>query len=362
MRSLSPIERLWLVAETMAPPFAIEIVVEGPPPSGIEQAVRLATEANPGVRGRLQGWLAGCRWVDGGEPIPVSHATDPYGPGPQRTDPLDGVDVTVHPNAVVFRGRHALVDGRGLLHFAEDTWRALRGEEPLGSQTIGTDLELARSSGAERIPYPPEQHGAVTGLHRGGPIVVWGKRTVSGPVPRLLPRVMAAVIAEARRHQPGIPVCLHVPVDLRRQGERTVANRTGMLFVGEDQLETVRERRHEAAGWILAQAPLRFLPLALLGWAARLAARNSIERSRFGATAVVSNVGRVDPSAFDAPEGRASSVYMVPPGTAATAAFLSLTGFGDRIEIVAVLPEGLASDGRLEALLDRLAECREAVS
>lgn len=361
MRALSPIERSWLVAASLRPPFAIEIVVEGPVPAGLEDAVRVATDANPGVRGRLRGWLHTSRWEDVGD-VPVHRVATSFGPGPQRQDPLEGVDVTAFSNAVVFRGRHALVDGRGLLHFAADVYRVLRGEPPLGSEVVGTDLELAWSLGSERIGYPPEQHAAVTGLHQGGAGVVWGRRTIPGPVPNLLQRVMQGIVDEAARHLPDVPVCLHVPVDLRREGERTVANRTGMLFVTPDALDSVRARRHEAAAWIRALGPVRFLPLGLLAWVAGSAAAASIRRSRFGATAVVSNLGPIDPDRFVAPEGPARTVYMVPPGTPATAAFIALQGFGDHIEIVAVVPEGLASDGRLDALLDRLSECREPVS
>ena len=44
-------------------------------------------------------------------------------------------------------------------------------------------------------------------------------------IPKLLERVMEQVVEETRRYAPDVPICLHVPVDLRRAGERGSAGR-----------------------------------------------------------------------------------------------------------------------------------------
>jgi hypothetical protein len=103
------------------------------------------------------------------------------------------------------------------------------------------------------------------------------------------------------------------------------------------------------------------MPLWLLTALGRPKARRAIEASRFGGTAVLSNLGRVDRSLLQAPGFELDAAYWIPPCGPSTAAFIGLLGDAQGVEIVAVLPEGLASEGRLEGLLGALVTGLESV-
>ena len=357
MRQLSPVERLWLIAERLHPPFAITWVIEGPPPEDLEAAVQRAAAANPGVRGRLQGWLHTCRWVDSGIAPAVLSNPVPFRPGLLSNLPLVGVDITVHPNATVFRGRHALVDGRGLQHFVEEVYRALRGEPLLGTTPVGMELALAQAIPPGRLHHPPPCVAA-TGLHEGDSTSVWERFRVDGPISAVTGRLIAAVTASAHHHNPGAPVYVHVPVDLRRDGERTTANRAGVVVIegGTDPValqRTVIEQRPLAAYWERSQNLIRFVPMPLLLTAADLKAQRTRRRSRFGATAVLSNVGSIELARFGVTEPP-EAAYVIGPGGPTTAAFIAVTGSERGVDVTAVLPHGLTTEGRLQRFMETL--------
>lgn len=345
------------MAEQLQPPFAISFVVEGPPPEGLADAFRDALSSNPGLTGNLIGWLHTCQWEEH-EDVHVREVAEPFGPGPVDTTPLTGLELVLYPNAAVFRCRHSQADGRTLQYLVQQTYRALRGETLFGSSCTVTDLDLAGAEG-DTIGFPPEVAVAATGVHQGDPTPVWAKRFVRGKFHILMGRVMAGICRSAWSHQPGEPVCIHVPVDLRRPGQRVIGNLTGMVFVQGDEDPAVLQRVlraqvPHAGDWVRGLKVTQYIPLWALTGVAKLGAMRSVARSRFGATAVLSNLGRVDLDDFGLADEPPKAVYFLGPTGPATAAFVSLVGTSQGVSIVAVVPKGLASDGRLDGLLDHI--------
>jgi hypothetical protein len=371
IRSLSPTERVWLVADRLGAPFVLTAVVEGremPSRDRLQEAAALAAQANPGARARLQGVLGGARWVDSGEPPAVLEG-EALRPGPVLDERLleegPGLELRLAPGQLAVRVHHALMDGRGLWHFLEETFRALRGEQPLGGDDRLTDRGLV---GGGMAKLPPEQDLAATGSHRGGTWPVWGRRRVQGRWSSLLGHLGVAVAEHARSFGSG-SVGLQVPVDLR-EGQRSTSNLTGLLRLEaspEDDPESLtrqlseRRAKGEPQAWVRAAKPVAGMPLWLLTALGRPKARRAIEASRFGGTAVLSNLGRVDRSLLQAPGFELDAAYWIPPCGPSTAAFIGLLGDAQGVEIVAVLPEGLASEGRLEGLLGALVTGLESV-
>jgi hypothetical protein len=389
-RPLSPIERIWLTADRLCPPFVNQLVLEGAPGAVLREAawraaVAAAAAANPGCRLLLRGVLSGTRWEATGAPPPVravdGHGWDGRGPEgapflaeplPPRGGPTCAVLLVAgDPPRVVVRTHHAVMDGRGTLSFVDDVFRALRGEVPVGAASRLEDGTLGRSLDAGVAERRAEDCLAPTGRAEGRePGVRWRRVTVAGRPSQLLPR-LAVALARAARANAGADaaagrVRFDVPVDLRprRPGLRCTANLTGMLFVevGPDDAPDdvarrlargLAERREAAALPLLYGVP--HVALGLLAHQARQGARRNHARARYAATAVLSNLGRLPLDRCEGAGFRARTGFFIPPGTDASPCFLAAAGTEDGVELVVSSPRVLATGQRLETLLATLA-------
>ena len=364
LRRLSPTERVWLTADALGAPFNLTLVVQGRglERERVEEAVAQVAEANPSARGRPEGVLGWTRWVDSGQPPPVLERPLPV-PGPVDERRLlgdgPGIELDLCDMGLAIRAHHAQMDGRGLWFFAEELFRALRGEELLGSEASHTDQDLAGEGDASA---PIEDDLAATGEHNGETWPVWAQRRVEGRWSQLLGRLGVAVAEHVRSREPRGQVGLQVPVDLR-EGRRTLNNMTGLLRLEVPEKPTPellsaqlrgRIERGEPQAWLRSARPVTWMPLWLMEMGGRSKAQEHIQRSRFGGSAVLSNLGRVDLRALDAPGFGCERCFWIPPCGPSTAAFVGLLGDDQGVEIVTVMPLGLGSDGRQDAFLDAL--------
>jgi hypothetical protein len=387
------VERLWLAADRIAPPFVNQLVLEGRAAwsdedldrdrAVWEEALRSAAGAVPGLSLRLLGRLGATRWIEGPPPR-LRHVDGRDWDGncgdgaPFLRDALDAASGPVcellrvrgDPARLVLRSHHAATDGRGTLSFAEALFAALRGEVPTPVDWVpDIDLDLARASGRSaesRVAddCSPPVPGPWDTLE--GPC--WQRRRVE-PVPdSVLPRVLDALMARA----PG-GRC-DVSVDLRplAPGLRSTANLAGIVRLpcppepaaASDRSERIAalaqrlddtRSSHQAADFVLASAPLRSIPLALLSRLGASAARRNAGRLRFATSATVSNLGRLDTALLSAPSFTTRRGFFIPPGSPGLPLFVALSGDEGGVEICATMPRALASQGRIEALVDALA-------
>ncbi len=374
VRDMSPTERLWATADALRPPFCITMMLEGEghlDETAWRAAVAKVSAARPESRVVWRGVLCRSRWVAAVDPSVRVHHTEWDGRSEAGAEflrtPLsltEGpvVDVLLLPGSparVVVRAQHAGVDGRGLLAWLLDVLGALLGLEPVPSSELRTDLELARSSSVAAVAPPEERYVAATGRHDGTDGIAWRRRTWHGQWPGFLQRVADGITRYARRGDPAAPVCLHVPVDLRRHldGEVPFGNLTGIIFLDPDQ-GPLRRSIHDALeagaelGWVAGLAAVKHLPLWLMRVGGERAARRSNEGGRYGATAVLSNLGHVAPEALVVPGVAFRSIMLLPPPGPATAAFFGFVRCGGITEATVMMPAGLASEGRIDALLD----------
>ncbi len=382
-RPLSGVERLWLAADRIAPPFVNQMVIEGTSsrPADLgrwRRAVTRILPAQPGCKVRLAGSLRRSRWVadgrpprvvevdgslwDGLSPAGAPFLTRPLSPRAGRTVEILLVRHADTPRVVV-RTHHAALDGRGTALLAEGLFASLRGDPvPAATSSGPTDFELAAEldvkaeQAPERDCLPPFR-GVTAGFGAG---VTWLRRRVDGPVRRPL-AVMALAVARAV----GEPCRVDVPVDLRRQrpGLSSSANLTGLLRLRVDPssaLEAVDRdlqrgvREGEAGAFVLGADQVRGIPMGLMIRGGRDAARHSLSLGRFETSATLSNLGRIDLARLSCPEFRARRAFFVPPGSPGLPLFVAMTGDPEGVEVCASAPVGLASDGRLAALLDEL--------
>jgi len=370
LRAVSGLERAWLVAGRLHPPFVIHLVVEAAEALDADRwcdAITRTGAAWPGLRVRLGGRLRSTRWIAEDRALPVevaegrwqgdgSHARleEPLLPGPGARAllwPADG--------RAVFSAHHAITDGRGLLGFVDDVVRVLGGSAPRGAAGgPSTDADLARtvwhgpapsiSKATHRSPFdhPPEDRPGLTWRRRRLPL--------RGAV---VARSVHAALAAS-----GHDLAFGVPVDLRRHAPdlRSSANLTGVAHISPRHGQTIEDIRHEldaaidgraAAGHALQAHGLRGIPLWLMTAIARRGTRRTDRR--VPTSAAITSLGRHDLRL----DGQPLRLLLVPPGSEGLPLFMSLSGDADGIEVAAVSPRSWAGahGEHLVAWLDRFA-------
>jgi hypothetical protein len=384
-RKMSFNERLFVVADRLHPPIANRFVFEG---SGVldlgrlQNAVAVASDANPGSRLVLRGYLAASRWVDSGVTPPVievpggSWTDDRMEESPFLQKPLlprtgptcDVLLVRGDPMRVIFRTHHGVMDGRGTLTWAEDVFRALRGEPCSGSGSRLTDTELARSFQKERRrPYPTEQlapTGTAAG-NEGG--IAWRRVSLQGRFHHILPRMAILVAQEAWRNAAGREgkVLIGIPVDMRPRvpGLASTGNLTMAIYVPITRDTTpeqvaediVRQLKDKAEGRLTPSDDLaRYLPMRLLGAAGTRLINRRHKAGIYSISGMISNMGKINLKAFSGGGFEASAFWGIPPLVDYLPFFLGMCGYNDTVELILALPRKLATDGRIDAILDRL--------
>jgi hypothetical protein len=381
-RPLSTAARLWTAVGRITPPCANQLTFEGPgklDPARWRAAVVNAAAANPGTRLVLRGALGSCRWVDSGE-APTVREVDATGWDGMGSDGaaflMQGFKPRTGPNAEVllmhgdparvsFRSHHAIMDGRGTMTWAEDVFRALRGEEPAGSECIMTENDLLNFGQGTAARALPHRNMAPTGAADGRDTTpVWKRKTIRGSANSLLPRVILCAAREARRNSGG-PVRIGVPVDLRsrREGLRSTGNLTNAIYLDvsadaniQDMAAAIRERLERRSDgeitWedsIIRYVPVRLLELAI----SREGARNR-RSGGYRCSGFVSNLGRIEIGRFAYDDFAPSTYYGIPVIAPIVPFSMTLSGTSSGIELLLAMPRCMATGGRIGAVLDSI--------
>ena len=395
LRKLSGVERLWTVAERLAPPFANQIVFEAEDGFGLslprlqsaldalEESVPLLTSYRSG-QGRRTRWFSGgdaprVALVDGEDWDGRSDAGAPFlreMPGDRKGPAVEVLLVTGSPTRLIFRSRHAAADGRGTLLLAEAVFAQLRGEQvPHCAAGSETDFDVVEGLG--RQPEKPplrdqspliggfgesEVEEVVRADHVEGHLLCWHRVTLptglGNPLPSLL-RFLANTAAK--------PIRLDLPVDLRRhrEGLRSTANLTGILRLQVEPQSTeteiqrdIRERLRaaEEADFVLAADALRGVPLWMMEWVARRGIRTSQATGLFETAGTVSNIGRIDLGRFSCDEFKTEVCFFIPPGSPGLPFFATLAGGPQGIELCVAVPRWLLGGMPLGPAIRSLAE------
>ncbi|HPL15423.1 MAG TPA: hypothetical protein PL180_01905 [Spirochaetota bacterium] len=381
-RALSVNERLWLAADTIDTPFAIQMVCEG---SGaidvrdLRKAVELASAANPGSRLKLKGRLNSCRWIDTETAPPVrevdGNSWSGYSPegAPFLETPFNVIDgptcevLLIHgdPPRAAFRAHHAVMDTHGIIFWAEEIFRALQGKPLRGSYSRATDWDVARSIQSQyRKPFPHDNL-SVTGRAEGNEAgTVWGRRSIPGHFRQVLAQMAYQTAQEARRHGEG-NVRFAVPIDLRSriQGLRSTANLTIGIYIDVRPETTIDEIGWDIA-WQLRQKRdcmidrwdflYRYIPISILGQEGSRRIVDHHSRGLYSISGLISNVGRLNTKHFSGGGFECRSIFSIPPYFSYVPLLLWLYGTDDTIELVYAAPRVLATQGRLNAAIDRI--------
>jgi hypothetical protein len=377
-RPVSTVERIWLGIDSVTPPYVIQAVMEGH--GGVDfdhlrMAVAKASQANPGSRLILRGALKGTYWLDSGISPRVrrvaGQAWDGYSSdnAPFLSDHLPGNGPTCEVLLVegptprlVFRASHAVMDGRGLYTWAEDVFRVLRGQEPIGTSSTLTEAGIMSKITDKTRMAPTNACIAPTGSSRPSrPGATWRRLSFEGSFPNLLGKVGWALAQSAWQFRDG-SVGLMIPVDLRSRqpGLRSTGNLSIALYVDVTKDSTPASIAHEVKNQLDQKYDcmsfeggtyIDYIPIKILGLSIQSRVKKSHRKGLYGTSAMISNLGRIDISKYCGGGFYTESTFGLPVPWNGFPVFIVLTGTKDRVDMIFSVPNTLATENRLERLL-----------
>ncbi len=377
-RRVSFNERLYLAAERLAPGFCIQMVIEAEGEISAErlgEAVARAAEVNPGARLILRGVLGWARWVPLA-PLPAVRVLSgwaPDSPPPPEVErplcPYGGptCELVLAPGPrprIVFRCFHGVMDASGLLHFAREVFRSLRGEALLGAPCPLSDTEFVRSlgSGERRPPLKsdcPPLAGTSSSRSRA---VRWQRLALGGPALALVAKIVAVL---ARHAAPAAPARAMIPVDLRnyRAEPHSTGNRTYPFFVDLSEalswqafhrIVLKRLKTREPLRLDPAEALVPWLPLWLLTAVYARWTRGHRAAGRFPFSALVTHLALPSAAQLSADGLACRSVYLLPPQSDFIPLCVSAVSSPEATNIVVSAPEDLLDREGLSRLCEAI--------
>ena len=368
-RRIDPIE-WWFLGFPRTVSAALNLCVEGTghvDPGQLRRAVAIASRACPGARLVRRGRT----WVDGGVAPAVTVAHGVPADAPELRTPLPGragrtCEVVLFPGprpTVVFRAGHAVMDARGLLWWARDVFRVLRGEDPVGATSAATfeDLDdpLHRQAGESRSDTGMP---ALLGIPPGADLrrQLWRRRTIEGTVPALEARLAAALV-ELSGHAVA-PVGFVVDVrpghpEIRSTGNLSLA--VSLDLRAGDSWPDVDRQLADALADRTCQvdapgAEILKAPLPLLRHIVRRVDRGARRDDRHSLLAEVYHLGPVRPGWFHTAGFTAAAGYVLCPMEPGAALSVVATEGDGRTDLTLSWWDGPGMAERVDALLDRL--------
>ncbi|MBN1497129.1 MAG: hypothetical protein JXA07_10195 [Spirochaetes bacterium] len=382
-RPLSAAERIWLCYDRAFVPYANQCVLDG---SGhidhdqLENAVAIASEANPGSRLVLEGRLGRARWVD-------SHVTprvrsvpaetwDGRGPdnAPFLSDPLPSRGPTCEVvraegpvPRLIFRTNHGVMDGMGTLIWVEDIFRVLRGEDPLGSSSTLTEYDVIRNVSDRSVKMHPLNSIAPTG-GAGWPVagMIWKRLTLPGLQQNLMGKIATTLAGSAWRYGDGA-FRVAVPVDerFRCAGTRSTGNLAMAIYIEVSRNSTPESIDYEIPRQLFNNNDcvaikggdfLEHVPIWLIAKGLAFFTRLQYLTGRYSVSALISSLCQANANDFHGGGFRTETMFFIPPRLEGLPVFVSLARGTDVIEMIVSVPRVLAGNGRFEQLLNDLQE------
>ena len=390
-RPVSPVE-WWIAAHPTGTTPVLQIAVEGfgvLDLARLRAAVAAAGDACPGTRLVRKGKT----WVDTGIAPAVRQVSvapggqvgelaelqvplaDKKGPtcevilasGVSTAGAADttGDDSTPR-TTVVFRASHAVMDAAGVLLWARDVFRSLRGEELLGApdpvaeNSIVPELEPGVTPDA---PPSLECH-SILGPRTAGQAhrTFWRRRVVDGYHPGLLGKLAEALVPETGQDT----ARFSVPVNLRRHvpDVRTTASASQSISM-EVEAGATWEETHQRLLTLLAEnretrirldAGMMKIPVPLLRKINGGVAAKAVKTDKYAAHAVLAHLGRAQVADFCAPGFEGTNVYSLSMAPIGGPMEIDVIEYAGHTEIAVNWHDEPGLAARAEQILDRIEE------
>jgi amino acid adenylation domain-containing protein len=378
----------WRFATPQGLVTEVQLCVEGDgdiDAAALTAAVAAASQACPGSRLMRRKY----RWIDSGRPpqVSVTGAADfdrvrldsPLLRTPlacQGRTSCEVVLVQGAPTTVIFRAHPATMDGRGVMLWQRQVFRALRGEavedadSPLNYDDVNQGIAARLGIGLPPVDAPsgPPWRSVLGQLPKGPRRSIWRRRTIDGIHMSMTAKVARLVSAHGDGDGDGM---IGIPVDLRQYMPdlRTTASVTGHVNI---HVERDDDWTDVDAKLLTALSEHQFLsnrsdpmvlsmPIPLLRelrrWMdnlGKLDQETVREKKLSEVLAGVSHLGAVDLADFCADGFEATSYYAL--GAVTFAPEIDIAESRGRTEITVAWRDGPGAAGRVEALLDQIEE------
>jgi hypothetical protein len=343
-------------------------------------AVETASAANPGSRLIMKGYPFASRWVDSGITPRVRELDGSQWSGRDlegaqflfdQLSPVEGptcevVLVQGNPPRVVFRTNHGAMDARGTLLWAEDIFRALRGEPVLGSKFTLNDEEVSKN-----LPIIKKEKVSKNNITLGGRVqgddqgFVWIRKTIPGRYKNMQSQVIYLSAREAWKYSDG-SVVFCISVDLRRHLPpeiRATGFLSGSFFLEIKPEYTVEkiteltkkylgEKREINYSWL---SRLLFgVPIGLINYFFKRISKKMHESGRYLASGIVVTMGVIPLEPYTGGGFHPSTLYAIPPFMDVFPFFIGMIGIGKNVEVMITMHKGLASNGRIEEIMESI--------
>ncbi|MDD3894076.1 MAG: hypothetical protein PHU36_03535, partial [Syntrophomonadaceae bacterium] len=266
------------------------------------------------------------------------------------------------PIRVMFRSHHAVMDGRGLMTWAEDIFRALNGLQPLGSDHTIVENDLLHFPDKKIHPAPASSFISPVGMPVGkDPERVWRRISVKGHHSKLLSRIIILCAKAARLHGEG-PVRIGIPVDLRprRPGLRSTGNLTNAIYITVDPESTIEQiageiqcrlKEYDDGKLNLEDILIPYVPIQIIRQILAKYEKHNFKANQYRCTGFITNLGKVNLDLFSGGGFKSTALFVLPISICSLPFFLSMIGYHDATDYVLGMPKLLASEGRLEEIL-----------
>ncbi len=343
----------------------------------LRYAVQEASRANPGTRICLKGVLWALRWEATGEIPEVEEFFGEWQSDGRPNFAEKPFDVLKGPvcrvilakaekTFIAFRCFHGVMDGRGLLHFAEDVFRSLRSETCLGSEDARSDCEFIETKAPGQIrPYRPMIFPPPFASQENEGSKIQGVSfEITEPVVSL-PAKIAAVLTQMAEFKHEKALSFMTPVDLRHyeRGLRSTGNLTAPIYfrvkVGETW-EIVQEHimkalvqkealRKEASETWVSLLPMRLVRFLIRGFEALQSLR-----SRYIVSVYLSHINLSKRSQYCSLDFDCESAFVTPPPTHFFPFGVSVITLEGRSRVTVFAPGDILTLSRLEELSQEL--------
>jgi hypothetical protein len=344
-------------------------------------AVETASAANPGSRLILKGYPFASRWVDSEKAPRVREVDGSRWSGRDldgapflmdQLSPIEGPTCEVvlvqgsSPLRVIFRTNHGVMDAGGTLLWAEDIFRALRGEPVLGSTCTLNDEEVL-----ENLPEIEKEKISKNNIVPGGRTqgddqgFLWIRRTLPGRFRNLQPQIIYLSAREAWKSSDG-PVVFCISVDLRRHLPPDT-RATGFLsknifmeikpdYTVEKISELIKKNLNEKREITYSRMNklLFFVPIRMINYFFQRISKRMHDSGRYLASGIVVTMGVVPLEKFSGGGFYASATYAITPYIDVIPFFIGMASNGKEVEVVITMNKALGSNGRIEAIMDSI--------
>ncbi|MEK7434229.1 MAG: amino acid adenylation domain-containing protein [Cyanobacteriota bacterium] len=393
-RKVSNSERFYQVCEKIAPPFCIQMMVEGKGNLLIEElseAIKEVSNVNKGTRLILKRNKLKEYWEDTFIPPPVRVVDENYFLQFDEKNSImnnsknpylyNRLDIKTGPTCevllikgetirILFRALHAVMDARGLLFWAEEVFRYLNKEPLLGTNTKLTDIEcykmFEQNSKVKKVPLGARSPSPLGKKEGNENHYLWGRRRIYGNYHTLVSQLAFLLTQESYKHS-NSPVSFMIPADLRNKENnfRSTGNLSSPMYIHvkkEDSwldiyaeiINIIKENRDKQVD--KTESLVHFIPVNFLSNILDNYLKRIYKKDAYLFSVATSNLGKINIKKFSNNTFLCTNAMFFPvdlPGFSISVISVETPEF---VELFLSAPSFIANNGRLEKLMESLEE------